>query len=58
MRSAPPHLPGKAWSTILCGMLINLCLVNLYAWSVWRSHLVGKRPTSGLISNAQAADIF
>ena len=32
-------LPGRAWSVILAGTTINLCLGCLYAWSVWLKYL-------------------
>jgi MFS family permease len=32
-------LPGRAWSVILAGTTINLCLGVLYAWSVWLKYL-------------------
>ncbi len=37
---APAIYAGRAWSVVVAGMSINLCLGILYAWSVWKSKLV------------------
>lgn len=41
-----PTVPGRAWVVTAAGMVINLCLGILYAWSVWKSNLApkGKEP--------------
>lgn len=31
--------PGKAWQVVFAGMVVNLCLGCLYAWSVWVKYL-------------------
>src|SRR4051794_9822903 len=35
-------VPGRAWVVTAAGTAVNLCLGILYAWSVWKKHLVGK----------------
>jgi OFA family oxalate/formate antiporter-like MFS transporter len=35
--AAPQRLPGMAYLCIICGMIINLHLGCLYAFSIWRS---------------------
>ena len=47
-------VPARAWVVTFAGTTVNLCLGILYAWSVWKRHLVaGKNqlpgtPMSGL----------
>ena len=47
-------IPPKAWVVTFAGTAVNLCLGILYAWSVWKSNLVGNKdhpagsPMSGL----------
>src|SRR5215212_4674458 len=33
--------PVRAWVVVFAGMCVNLCLGILYAWSIWKSSLVG-----------------
>ncbi len=33
--------PARAWVVVFAGTAVNLCLGILYAWSVWKSNLVG-----------------
>lgn len=33
--------PARAWVVVGAGMVVNLCLGILYAWSVWKANLVG-----------------
>jgi OFA family oxalate/formate antiporter-like MFS transporter len=33
--------PRRAWIVVFAGTAVNLCLGILYAWSVWKSNLVG-----------------
>jgi OFA family oxalate/formate antiporter-like MFS transporter len=40
---APEKVPAKAWVVTFAGTAVNLCLGILYAWSVWKSKLVGDR---------------
>ncbi len=35
------RVPGRAWVVTFAGMALNLCLGILYAWSVWKKHLLG-----------------
>ena len=37
---AVTHVPAKAWVVTFAGTAVNLCLGILYAWSVWKKHLV------------------
>jgi MFS family permease len=32
-------VPGKAWQVVIAGIVVNLCLGCLYAWSVWVKYL-------------------
>src|SRR3954470_15045838 len=32
--------PARAWVVTFAGTAVNLCLGILYAWSVWKAHLV------------------
>ncbi len=36
----PARVPPKAWVVTLAGTAVNLCLGILYAWSVWKAHLI------------------
>jgi len=33
--------PPRAWGVVFAGLVMNLCLGILYAWSVWKAALVG-----------------
>jgi len=33
--------PVRAWVVVFAGTAINLCLGILYAWSIWKSNLIG-----------------
>lgn len=33
--------PARAWGVVFAGLVVNLCLGILYAWSVWKAALVG-----------------
>jgi OFA family oxalate/formate antiporter-like MFS transporter len=35
----PSRVPGAAWAAVAAGVVVNLCLGVLYAWSVWKSAL-------------------
>jgi OFA family oxalate/formate antiporter-like MFS transporter len=37
----PAKVPPRAWLVTLAGTAVNLCLGILYAWSVWKAHLIG-----------------
>ncbi|CAN2049131.1 MFS transporter, OFA family, oxalate/formate antiporter [Candidatus Magnetomoraceae bacterium gMMP-13] len=59
--------PIQAWITTFAGTAINLCLGILYAWSIWKSALVGGtagQPMTGVdegwiyLTNAQASTPF
>lgn len=58
-------IPARAWVVTGAGMVVNLCLGILYAWSVWKGNLIAKgvepgTPMTGLnegwayLSDAQA----
>jgi len=36
-------VPARGWIVTAAGMTVNLCLGILYAWSVWKSNLVGTK---------------
>jgi OFA family oxalate/formate antiporter-like MFS transporter len=36
----PSKGPPKAWVVTFAGTAVNLCLGILYAWSVWKAHLI------------------
>ena len=36
----PQSVPGRAWVVTAAGTAVNLCLGILYAWSIWKKHLV------------------
>jgi len=38
-----PGVPPRAWIVTGAGMVVNLCLGILYAWSVWKSNLVAPK---------------
>jgi OFA family oxalate/formate antiporter-like MFS transporter len=38
----PQRVPIKGWVVTFAGTGVNLCLGILYAWSVWKGHLVAK----------------
>lgn len=38
--NARTRVPARAWVVTFAGMIINLCLGILYAWSVWSASLV------------------
>jgi OFA family oxalate/formate antiporter-like MFS transporter len=50
----PPSVPARAWVVTAAGTAVNLCLGILYAWSIWKKHLVAPAgvepgsPMSGL----------
>jgi MFS transporter, OFA family, oxalate/formate antiporter len=50
----PTKVPPKAWVVTFAGTAVNLCLGILYAWSVWKAHLIADKehlagsPMSGL----------
>ena len=57
-------VPVQAWITTFAGTAINACLGILYAWSIWKSALVGGTPGEAMgglnegwtyLSNADAA---
>ncbi|MBF0121227.1 MAG: OFA family MFS transporter [Desulfobacterales bacterium] len=58
-------IPMKAWVVTFAGMIVNLCLGILYAWSVWSKSLIdinkAGQPMTGInegwiyLTNAQAA---
>ena len=58
----PDRVPPRAYAVLAAGIAVNLCLGILYAWSVWKSELVGPagEPMTGLdagwhyLSDAQA----
>src|SRR5262245_31929569 len=35
-----PPVPARAWVVTFAGTAVNLCLGILYAWSVWKAHLI------------------
>lgn len=37
------NVPARGWIVTAAGMTVNLCLGILYAWSVWKSNLVGNK---------------
>src|SRR5207249_736767 len=39
----PAKVPARAWVVTFAGTAVNLCLGILYAWSVWKKHLIGSR---------------
>jgi len=39
--AAEPNSPMRAWVVVFAGTAVNLCLGILYAWSIWKSNLVG-----------------
>ncbi|HEX4130215.1 MAG TPA: MFS transporter [Pirellulales bacterium] len=49
-----PRVPAQAWVVTVAGMVVNLCLGILYAWSVWKANLIATAehpagsPMSGL----------
>lgn len=45
--NAGNRAPGRAWVVVVAGMVINLCLGILYAWSVWKSALVNVAHPAG-----------
>src|SRR3954451_3994496 len=40
MISPSARAPARAWVVTFAGMAVNLCLGILYAWSVWKAHLI------------------
>jgi MFS transporter, OFA family, oxalate/formate antiporter len=40
MSSSPQSAPGRAKLVTLAGIVVNLCLGILYAWSVWKGSLI------------------
>jgi OFA family oxalate/formate antiporter-like MFS transporter len=54
MTSPSDHAPSRAWVVTFAGTAVNLCLGILYAWSVWKAHLIAHpdhpagSPMSGL----------
>ncbi len=42
---AQSGVPPRAWLVTAAGMIVNLCLGILYAWSVWKSNLVAPKGT-------------
>ena len=40
MSSCPQRAPGRAKLVTLAGVVVNLCLGILYAWSVWKGSLI------------------
>lgn len=38
---AAERVPGRGWVVTFAGTAVNLCLGILYAWSVWKSALIG-----------------
>jgi len=46
--------PGRAWGVVFAGLVMNLCLGMLYAWSVWKAALVGdaEHPPGSAMSGA------
>ncbi|CAN5608922.1 OFA family MFS transporter [soil metagenome] len=38
--NSPSRVPGRAWVVTVAGMAVNLCLGILYAWSIWKKHLL------------------
>ncbi len=44
----PSKVPARAWVVTFAGMTVNLCLGILYAWSIWKEHLLaGKGHVAG-----------
>lgn len=37
---SPSRVPMRAWVVTFAGTTVNLCLGILYAWSVWKAHLI------------------
>src|SRR3954471_13204184 len=50
----PTHVPPRAWVVTFAGTAVNLCLGILYAWSVWKAHLIAGpgRPAGSPMSGA------
>ncbi len=42
----PGRVPGRAWVVTGAGVVVNLCLGILYAWSVWKGALLAPRGSS------------
>jgi hypothetical protein len=42
MATQASQVPGKAWAVVWAGVIVNLTLGILYAWSVWKGVLVNK----------------
>src|SRR5438034_3279873 len=40
MTSPSGRAPARAWVVTFAGTAVNLCLGILYAWSVWKAHLI------------------
>jgi MFS transporter, OFA family, oxalate/formate antiporter len=40
MISPSARAPARAWVVTFAGTAVNLCLGILYAWSVWKAHLI------------------
>lgn len=48
--------PARAWGVVFAGLVMNLCLGILYAWSVWKAALVGDatHPPGSAMSGSNA----
>src|SRR5262245_56326598 len=44
MTSPSGRAPARAWVVTFAGTAVNLCLGILYAWSVWKAHLIALLP--------------
>jgi len=42
MATQSSQVPGRAWAVVCAGVVVNLTLGILYAWSVWKGVLVNK----------------
>jgi len=51
--SSKDKVPMKAWIVTAAGMVINLCLGILYAWSIWSASLVYSPSTEELAKGVQ-----
>ena len=54
MAAATQQIPARAWLCVICGMIINLHLSCLYAFSVWMSELAKQK----LLTYGDSAPIF
>ena len=44
----PARIPGAAYAAVAAGVVVNLCLGVLYAWSVWKSALTAGVAGTGM----------